>query len=215
MCWDARTSWVTLILGTLLNIWNVWRYKNPTIIAVSVLWEWVLLMQFFEAFAWNNQPKDGGICNATNKWAAKGAYLANVSQPIVLALTMFALTGDKIGTDAKIAAAVIIMMYILWLLYAVNYAPEVTCLTPQDDCGNLTYTWWHQFPGSANFYMFALILLILLMVKPLKFALMQLVYIVVTFVGSAYFYSCGVGSVWCWFAAFAPLLVGPMWEASK
>lgn len=214
MCWDSQTSIITFVIGTILNIWNIWHYKNATITAISLLWEWVLLMQIFDAFAWNNQPS-GGKCNTANKWAAKGAFLANVSQPIMFALVMFALTSDQMSVANKSAAAVVIMTYILWLLYATNYAPEVTCLTPKDDCRNLTYTWWQHFPGNASVYLVTLATLILIMVKPIKFASLQLSYIVATFIGSAYFYSCGVGSVWCWFAAFAPLLVGPMWEAGK
>ena len=215
MCWDARTSWATFVIGTIFNIWNIWYYKNDTITAISLLWEWVLLMQFFEAFAWNNQPTGDEKCNSTNTWAAKGAYLANVTQPIMFALTMFALQSDKMSSQSKIMAAVVVFMYILWLLYATNVAPEVVCLKPADKCGNLTYTWWQQFPGNAGMYLISLALLILIMTRPIEFAMMQLAYIAVTFVGSAYFYSCGIGSVWCWFAAFAPLLVGPMWEASK
>ena len=213
MCLDAQTSWITLVIGTVLNIWNVWYYKDTTITSISLLWEWVLLMQFFEAIAWTNQPTSEGNCNSTNKWAAKGAYLANVSQPIVLAFVMFTFKGDELCFETKMTAAIVILMYTLWLLYATNYAPEVTCLTPKDDCGNLTYTWWQEFPGNAAFYLGTLVLLILVMVKPLEFAVMQLGYITLTFIVSAYFYSCGIGSMWCWFAAFAPLLTGFMWES--
>ena len=221
MCWNAETSIITLVIGTILNVWNITYYKHPTITAISILWQYVLLMQLFEAVAWMNQPGNGKTCNNANKYAAKGAYLANVTQPIVFAVIMFAMQGHK-GNDeshldqtTKIIAACVLMGYTLWLLYATNKAPEVDCLKPETECGNLTFTWWQHFEGNAMVYMVALISLILLMVKPFKFAAMQLSYIVATFLISAYFYSCGVGSVWCWFAAFAPLLVGPMWEASQ
>lgn len=215
MCWNERTSWITLVVGTLLNIWNIWHYKETAIVAISVMWQWVLLMQFFEAFAWRNQPQPGQKCNSTNTFAAKGAYLANVSQPIILALTILALDKGNLPRENKVTASAIILMYVLWLLYATNKAEEVECLKPGDKCGNLTYTWWQQFPGNAGMYLITLSLLVFLLLKPFKFAAMQFVYIAGTFLGSAFFYSCGIGSVWCWFAAFAPLLLGPMWKMSQ
>lgn len=214
MCWDAKTSIITLLIGSVLNIWNVLHYKDATITAISLFWEWVLFVQFFEAFAWNNQPS-GGECNPMNKWAAKGVYLVTVSQPILFALVMLALKSDSISREVKIAATAATFLYVLWALYATNSVPEVTCLKPEDDCGNLTYTWWRQFPGGASIYLIVIAFLMVTLMKPFKFAMMQMVYLVVTLVGSTYFYSCGIGSVWCWFAAFAPILVGPMWEASK
>jgi hypothetical protein len=214
MCLNAKTSIITFILGTLFNIWNINRYRNSSVLAVSLVWEYVLLMQVFEAFAWTNQPGKDGKCNSTNTLTAKGAYLANVTQPIVLALVMFSIQGNAIETSNKIFSAVVVLLYIMWLLYSTNAAPEVKCLQPVDKCGNLAYTWWSQYPGNASVYLVTLSALILAMCKPFKFALMQLAYITVTFLGSARFYSCGLGSVWCWFAAFAPLLTGPMWEAS-
>jgi len=215
MCLDAQTSIITLVIGTVFNIWNVLHYKDPSITAVSILWQWVLLMQAWEALTWLNQPEKGEKCNPMNTFAAKGAYLSNVTQPIVLALVVFAINSESITDQGKIAAAVIIFMYILWLLYAANKAPEVECLKPGKDCRNLTYTWWKDFPLGASVYMASLFFLIIILIKPLKFALMQLAYIIITFIVSAYFYSCGIGSVWCLLAAFAPILVGPMWEASK
>ena len=221
MCLDTKTSIITLIVGTVLNIWNIMHYKDATITAVSILWQWVLLMQLFEAFVWQNQPSNGLQskpldCNNTNKWATKGAYLANITQPIVFAIVLFVIKGDTLSQEAKIAAGSILTGYILWLLYASNKIPEVNCLTPNNKCHNLTYYWWNQFPGNAFVYLAALILLILIMVKPINFAVMQLSYILVTLWVSTMFYSCGSpGSMWCWLAAFAPLLVGPMYETSK
>ena len=216
MCLDTKTSIITLVIGTLLNIWNIIHYNNTTITVVSILWQWILLMQVFEAFAWQNQPTTSGECNNVNKWATKGAYLANITQPIVLAIVLFVLKGDSLSQNSKIIAGSILTGYILWLLYASNKIPEVKCLTPQNKCSNLTYYWWNQFPGNAIVYLIALIGLIGVMIKPLNFALLLLTYIVLTLVISSIFYSCGSpGSMWCLLVSFGPLLVGPMWEATK
>jgi len=210
MCLDVKTSLLTFIIGTALNTWNITYYKNNTIIAVSILWQWVLSMQLFEAYAWYNQKSPLQM-----QWAAKGAYLANITQPIVFAIVMFVLKSDELSLQTKITAGGVLTGYILWLLYASNKIPEVKQLIPTNDCNNLTYTWWNQFPGNAYIYIITLVCLILLMLKPFNFALMQLSYILLALILSMIYYSCGSpGSMWCLLAAFAPLLVGPMWESS-
>lgn len=219
MCFSAPVSWVTLIIGTIFNIFNIFYFKNATITATSILWQWVLLMQLFDAIGWMNQPEKGpgsNECNTVNKIAANGAYLANVTQPIVLALAFFALQSDLISQQNKIAGAIVTLVYILWLVYSSNKIDEIKCLRPNTGCSNLAYSWWEQFPGSASVYIGALALLILLLARPMKFALMQLTFITLTFIISSYVYKCGsLPSVWCALSAMAPLLVGPMWYYSQ
>ena len=219
MCFNAPISWMTLIIGTIFNIFNIFYFNNATITATSLLWQWVLLMQLFDAIGWMNQPAGGpgsNNCNSTNKFVANGAFLANVTQPIVLALLFFALQGDLISQENKILAASVTLIYTLWLVYSSNQIDEVNCLRPNTGCSNLAYSWWEQFPGSASMYMLALVLLILLLARPMKFALMQLTYITLTFIISSYVYKCGgVPSVWCALAGLAPVLVGPMWYLSQ
>ena len=112
MCLDTKTSIITLVIGTLLNIWNITHYNNTTITVVSILWQWILLMQVFEAFAWQNQPTTSGECNNVNKWATKGAYLANITQPIVLAIVLFVLKGDSLSQNSKIIADIHVCLLI-------------------------------------------------------------------------------------------------------
>jgi len=75
MCWDERTSWTTFVLGTVFNVFNIFYFRDPVITVISILWEWVLMMQFFEAKAWGSQPSGKGPCSVQNKNAAAGALV--------------------------------------------------------------------------------------------------------------------------------------------
>lgn len=211
MCFSAGVSFLTLAIGTIFNVFNIFYFQDPTITATSLLWQWVLLMQLFDGIAWLNPPNASGECNTANKFAAKSAMIANVLQPVVLALAFFALQSDKISPTNKILAASLTLIYLVWALYVSNKIPEVTCLKQEPGCSNLGYKWWTDFEGSASVYMFVLAFLILLMARPLDFAIMQLAFITLTFMVSAFVYSCGVASVWCLFSAFAPLLI-TLWK---
>lgn len=213
MCWDEKTSLLTFVIGTSFNIYNILHYKNTTITIISLLWQWVLFMQVFEYFAWKNQPKNGK-CNQTNKTSAKFAYIANMTQPIILGLLFLAFQ-KGLSTENKVLAITVIMSYIGWVLYAANKAPEVSCLKKSDNCRNLNYSWWNDYLFGAGPYMIALFSLIFLLVKPFKFAVIQALFISISLLVSMKFYSCGTASMWCWIAAFAPLLVGPMWKMSQ
>lgn len=211
MCFSARVSFLTLGIGTVFNLYNIFHFQDPTITATSILWQWVLLMQLFDGIAWLNPPTADGECNTANRFAAKGAFIANLLQPVVLALAFFALQSDKISPNNKILASSLTLIYLVWSLYVSNKIPEVTCLKQANDCDNLNYSWWNQFPGSASVYMFVLMFLILLMARPLDFAVMQLSFITLTFIVSALVYSCATASIWCLFSAFAPILI-TMWK---
>jgi len=219
MCWNEKVSLSAFAIGTAANIYIATTYKHPMILATCVLWEFVLLMQIFEAGAWithkKNVAKNNLNCSKENTFFAKGAYIANVCQPIVLAIVVLALNNSNISQENKLLGGGIIMIYIGWLLYATNKIDEVKCLRPSNECSNLVYEWWSKFPLGAAIYMITLVGLIIVLVRPMNFALMQLSYILLTFAVSAYFYKCGIGSVWCYLAAAAPLLIKPMWDASQ
>jgi hypothetical protein len=213
MCWDERTSWTTFVLGTVFNVFNIFYFRDPVITVISILWEWVLMMQFFEAKAWGSQPSGKGPCSVQNKNAAAGALVANVTQPIILALGLIAFT--PVPVENKILAMTVTFAYICWLTYALNKSQPHECLKPSESCSHLDLVWWKNFPGGALPYMVTLVMVILLLLRPMDLAWFELTFILATLAVSSVFYSCGAGSMWCWFAAFAPLATGAYWYYTR
>lgn len=216
MCWDKQTSIITFILGTAINIFNIFYFRTTVITLLSIIWEWILLMQVFEAIAWDSQPGPGsapGECSGKNKFAANGALIANVTQPILVALVLIAFA--QVPIQNKVIAMTAIFAYICWLLYAMNQTQPFTCLKPGEDCENLSLNWWGKFSGHAWVYMAILPAIFLLLLRPIDLAWASIIFVIFSLVVSSTFYGCGTGSVWCWFAASAPLVTGLYWYYTR
>ena len=214
MCWDKQTSIITFVLGTIINIFNIFYFQTTIITLLSIIWEWILLMQLFEAIAWDSQPGPGEPCSDQNKLAANGALIANVTQPILIALVLVCFT--PVPLQNKVIAMIAIFAYICWVLFAMNQIEPVTCLKPGEDCENLDLVWWKKFPArSALAYMIILPIVFLLLMRPIDLAYATVIFIALAFGIISTFYGCGVGSVWCWFASAAPLATGLYWYYTR
>ena len=196
MCWNEPVSWTTFILGTIFNIFNILYFKNTTITLISIGIQWLLLMQFFEALAWRDQE-----CGWLNKFATNGALLANITQPIMVCMVF--LLFSPVSLNMKLIALAVTFAYILYAFYILNNSKEYTCLKPDKNCFHLDLYWWKKMNGLI--YCATLFAIILLLIRPFPLALFISGYIAATLIFSIIFYSCSVGSMWCWFTSFAPL----------
>ena len=197
MCFNEPTSWITFIGISAINIASIFYIKEEKYTAIALIFQYVLLMQLFDALAWHNPD-----CNSKlNQFATKGAFLANVTQPIVAFLLLFLISSSP--QPEKIISIVVVLFYILWVI-SCSTKVKLTCLKKGVGCSNLDYNWWNYLQ-PAFIYHFSLVLIILLLVRPFKLGFAVAGIIVATFVVSALYYRCGVSSVWCFFAAFIPL----------
>ncbi len=177
MCWDQQTSIITFILGTVCNLFIIFYFKEPIIALLAIIWEWLLLMQLFEAIAWGSQPKDGdGSCSDKNKIAANGALIANVTQPIIAALVLIAFT--PVSTQNKVIALMAVFAYICWLIYSMNQNSPFECLTSSEDCSHLDYVWWKKFPGGGMVHAVVSAVVFILLIRPIDLAWFVLLYFV-------------------------------------
>lgn len=209
MCWTEEISWYSLIIGTIFNIITFYSFDDKNVKVVCILWQYVLLMQLFEGMIWRS--KNVKEC----KFYSRLAMIANITQPIIVSILLIYIQ----GTQEKINPIIYILLfsYIFWLLKEVWMMDGIKCINPKfkelDNCNNLELYWWYDFknPLSKNyevgiiFYLIVLLIPILFLLKPLSFSLFQIFYILLTFILSVVYYPCGTGSIWCWFASFAPI----------
>jgi len=203
MCWNEKISWTTLAIGTLLNIFNILYFRDTTLTLISIGIEWLLLMQLFEALAWRDQN-----CGSLNKFATNGALIANLTQPLMVCMVF--LTYSPVPQKYKLLALGIAFAYISYVLYKLNQSDEYTCLRPSKTCTHLDLYWWKNLSGLI--YCAALFSIMLLLIRPIKLALFVTSYISITLLLSVLFYSCGAGSMWCWFTSFSPLIIAMYWK---
>jgi len=206
MCWNEPVSWLTLAVGSGFNALNVVKYRDPLLNKITILIQWLLLMQFFEALAWRDQK-----CGKLNKFATNGALIANFTQPIVVFLA-FMINNDYVSVYNKSVASFIILMYISYIMYSLNNSPNYSCIGPTDICSHLELVWWRKTNGGI--YVFTLFALFALLIPP-RVAIFVGGYIALALIASILFYSCSVGSMWCWFVAFAPILLALFWKQIK
>ena len=206
MCWNEPVSWTTFAIGTALNIFNIFYFQDTTLTLISLVLQWLLLMQFFEALAWRDQN-----CGQLNNFATNGALIANVTQPLIV--FMLFCTFTPANETAKTIALSIAITYTCYILYKLNQRGGYQCLQPSDSCSHLDLYWWKDMSGFI--YCLALFSIMLLLIRPIHLAVFTSSYIGFTLVLSILFYSCGVGSMWCWFTSFAPAIIGLYWYYNR
>jgi len=198
MCFNEPISWTAFGVITLFNILTIIHTNRSTYTSIALIFQWVLLMQVFDALAWHD-PTCG---SSLNMIATRGAFLANVTQPIIAYFLLMYIS--KSSQFEKVAATVVVFLYIMWVINGATNV-NITCLKNSDTCANLQYYWWSGIT-PVWFYHISLILIVLLLLKPFSLAVAITTIICMTFIISFIFYSCGVGSVWCFIAAFVPIL---------
>ena len=200
MCWDAKTSIITFILGTIVNISVALYYKKPEITIFCLCWQWAIMMQLSEYLIWIDQD-----CGETNKLGTKMALIFNLTQPIIPFILLMMFTDQP--DSSKIIASVLILVYISYLFLKLNNGKEYNCIKPSTNCSHLNLKWWDDFTGGGYLYTFVLVAILLLLFRPLGLSLFVIAYILITVLLSMIFYSCGAPSIWCWFAVPLPIFV--------
>lgn len=200
MCFDERTSWITFLIGTSVNLWLVKKnWNNKSIIGVSFFWQFVLLIQLFEALVWRshrlNEPQN--CIKATN-----AILIATLAQPMLFTLAA-SYTSGKWVLGAFIAAA-----YGLYAMWAATHLKTDKCVTATQECPHLAFDWVADVPGGSIPYFATAIVAVLLLMSPMKLKFAVIGYLGITAAISAKIYPCASASIWCWFGAFAPVFTG-------
>lgn len=197
MCWNEQVSWATFIIGTIFNILVAYLIPDPYIIALAVAWEAVVIIQLFEAYGWRS--------NGQSQMAAYGVYITTLLQPVIIILALLVVT--EASSVNKTFAVLLMVLYLGWVVYVSNITP-VGYLSTSNTCDHLEFNWWSAFPLKSIPYFILAVLGILLLVKPLHFAVFIVLLLSFTLLISALFYSCSVGSLWCWFSACLMPIIG-------
>ena len=195
MCISEKVSWITLVIGTILNVSilvYLSRIHNPKIIVPIILvigWQYALLMQIPDALAWRN-PK------AT--YPGKLAFILNTTQPMVFfILVVIALT--KLGVSIwRLCPAILALLAYSVLIIRDAAKRKNYDVSPPQHCRYLSYSWWDE--PRYCIYTLSIILTLLALAPAWGYIILSLV----LFIGSttaAQIVSgreCASGSLWCW-----------------
>ena len=193
MCYNEPVSWITLTIGTLFTLLNIYKYhKNFDILIITVAWYAAVTMQFWEAMLYrsvNNKKK----CI----FFTKGAYFNNLLQPFILILLAFK---QKDNIKKYLSFAV----WISYFIYAYNYIKlgKNFCAINNN---RIQYVWWDQPNLNGLVYLITIFSLFYLLINK-KFKNFQLALLAITLSVSFFMNRKHIGSIWCWFASFVPLI---------
>lgn len=200
MCFSAPMSIAAFIIGTIFNIIGLLYFKDKTYTALVILWQWVLCMQIVDYFAWIGK----GCETKTSKYAARAAYLLNVTQPIILFICFIFIS--PVNICMKLAASIIVTVYIMYILYASRNITGKECIYPENDkCKHINYYYWNTL--NPLVYIVALVSIAMLLIRPTGLMLFSVIYILLTLFLSTHMYPCGSpGSIWCMFIVSITIL---------
>ena len=194
MCISEKVSWVTLGIGTILNILilvYLSRIHDSNIIIPIILvigWQYALLMQIPDALAWRNP-------NAT--YPGKLAFILNMTQPLVLfILVVIALS--RLGVSLwKLCPAILTLSVYSILTIKEAVKMKKYNISPPPNCKYLSYPWWDG--PKYYFYLLSIVLALLALAPAWGYIILSLVlFIGSTIAAKIVSGKCPSGSLWCW-----------------
>ena len=216
MCFNAPVSLFTYIFGMYFSyILYVKGFK-----AEALFYGWVIQMQLIEYFLWKNQPsclvqartKSGcsrtphdDIITENNIFISKIGIFINHLEPIVLWLAILYFYGRLPNSINYI----MILFCIFTFYYTKNAieSNEYTIVTPESE--PYLHWKWNYENNHTYYYIYFLISLILLSLYGLQKGYVNASIIIISYTISYLIYEKkhAIGAMWCFAAAFAPLLL--------
>lgn len=200
MCFNKDISIISYLIG--LSGCILLYYRNYKI--EGLLYAFVIQMQLIEYLLWLNNS-----CNWINKTITKIGILLNHLQPIILYFLIIYYNSNINKTSLNIIHFIIIIYFISTILYLIhNYKLLDACTIGIENEKELF--WYIQHGHLFEYYhifVFALVFMILLGLKKHNYlnAYIILASIIISYI--IYDKRKAVGTIWCLFAAYIPLLL--------
>lgn len=200
MCFNKDISILSYIVGISGCILLYYRdYKIE-----GLLYAFVIQMQLIEYLLWLNNK-----CNWINKTITKIGIILNHLQPIILYLLIIYYNSNINKTSLIIINIIIIIYFISTILYLFhNYKLLNSCTIGIENEKELFWNiQYGKFKKYYSIFLLSIVLLILLGLK--KHNYLNAYIIILTFIISfvKYHKYKAVGTIWCLFAAYIPLLL--------
>jgi len=203
MCFNPEvsiTTYIVGIIGCILLILN----NDVNFIPQAIFFIWVIHMQLIEFFLWKNQP-----CNQMNKNISIIGMIINNMEPIILWLAIIIFSDKKLPTWIHLIMALYLIasFYISYKSYTDNKT-SCTTVTPESS-PHLNWKWNEGNIFTNIFYIFFLLVCVLLSIYGLSYGMVMAFIFLLSFFASFLIYgkSHSVGAMWCFIAAFVPIVL--------
>jgi hypothetical protein len=200
MCFSKEVSLFTFIFGVFSGL-LCYSTNLPDYKIIGIFFAFISLMQGIEYLLWSHQ-----LCDNYNKFLSYMGMLLNHLQPLVLLLLIYFYSRDNFNKYKSILLLLISIYLILIIIYSYKFKNECTIKNQN----NNLYWKWNDMDNKFIVYLVFLICLISFgFVFPNKnIGIAFSVYTLLTYLVSFFIYynTKVIGSMWCFFAVFAPML---------
>ena len=203
MCFSPLASVSTFLIGIIGAILCL-TLGTPTDNLVGLFFGFVSSMQGIEFALWNNLD-----CNEINKIISVLGMVLNHLQPIVLSILILLLNKNLSVTTKKIIILSTIIYAIVITIYSYQFALEDEC-TIKNEHKHLEWK-WNGMKYRASVYILFLFMLIMLFyigTPDKKSGIILSGLSLISYLISYFIYKDQkvVGSLWCLFASFTPII---------
>jgi hypothetical protein len=162
-------------------------------------------MQFIEFLIWNNLE-----CNSFNNYVTKLGIIINHMEPIVLWIGILLFSSKKLHNIIHL----LVFIYIIWAIIYTRKVFDKSCTIITEDSKPHLHWLWNDGENAKIFYAYFLFMFVVLSIYGLENGYLHSVMILLSFVLSYYIYGDkhSVGAMWCFAAAFAPLILYNLYE---
>jgi hypothetical protein len=185
MCWSEQTSWLTLVMGTAINIAVtidlIRRKSGALVVAIISFWQFGLLMQLPEALIWCSKGQSEG--------AIQLAFWLNVLQPVYAYAVLFGFLSGR----GKIIVGAVVAAYTVYVLARRNRFK--TNVFSSASCPHISLVWWRDRVATA-LYFAASIAALFAIPDPLLRSTTLAIW-AGSFALTQWIYPCSYGSLWC------------------
>jgi hypothetical protein len=204
MCFSPLASLSTFLLGIIGGILCL-TLGTSTDTLVGLFFGFVSSMQGIEFALWENQE-----CNIMNKFFSILGMILNHLQPIILGILILLLNNELSNIKKQIIIISTIIYAITITVYSVQFFNDDDGCTLKNEYNHLEWDWNGMKYRDIVYIMFLFMLIILFYIgTPDKNAGILLAAIsLISYLTSYFIYidKKVVGSLWCLFASFTPIL---------
>ena len=203
MCFSPLASITTFIIGIIGAI-LCFRMGTSTDKLIGLFFGFVSSMQGIEFILWKNQE-----CNMINKVATILGMILNHMQPIILSILIILLNDNLSQTTKQIIILSTIIYTIVITSYSIQFINDKDGCTLKNEHVHLKWDW-----TSMNYnivyllFLFMLIFLFYVGTPDRNSGIILSIISLISYIFSYFIYSKKnvVGSLWCFFASFTPIL---------
>jgi len=203
MCFSAKASLITFLIGTIGSLFLVYfgnpKFRNENI-TFGIFLIFISAIQLMDFFFWIDLKNKIGI----NKVATIIGPLLNAGQPIILWTIKLLYFSPDIWSASNLPVTTVNIVYLLVLLYNYSKILENSNLVTGTNHGHLEWP-WIKYSNPA----FYLILFSINIFYLTNFNYSLLLFSVTYFflILSSVFFKYNIGELWCFFGAFIPFIM--------